>query len=301
MNILKRKIKTIKKNKTLQKTINKSSLSVIFKILILLLLLASKSDLLASDSTKTQRSTLWQVMGNDITISLKDAGAYATFPLHMSGGEWFYAAGILDALVVMSTTDAVIKEKVSTNTRNDYNHNFWDIPTAYGEPIAAGILGSGIYFTGLFTHNNSIRVTGRMLLEALALAGAMDVSSKFLTGRDRPFFRNDQYWFKVFQTKGEHVSFPSGHTTTAFTVSTVLAERIDNNYARIGFYGLAVLTACARVRNNVHWFSDVVAGSLLGFGTGYFIVHREDNRGKNKGGGFSIFPSLNGLNASWKW
>jgi membrane-associated phospholipid phosphatase len=240
-------------------------------------------------------------MGSDITTSLGDAGAYFTFPLHMSGVEWFYAAGILDALVVISTTDAVIKQKFSTNTRNDYNHNFWDFPTAYGEPIGAGILGTGIYFTGLFTHNNSVRVTGRMLLEALALAGIMDLSSKFLTGRDRPYFNNDQYIFKAFQSKGEHVSFPSGHTTTAFTVSTVLAERIDNNIARIGFYGFAVLTACARVRNNVHWFSDVVAGGILGFGTGFFIVHREDNRNQKKGGGLSIYPSLNGLNVVWKW
>ncbi len=285
----------------MKKTKNIISGSLTFKILILLLLFHPKSDLFASDSTKTQSTTLWKVMGNDITTSLSDAGAYVTFPLHMTGGEWFYAAGILDALVVISTTDAVIKEKFSTNTRNDYNHNFWDFPTAYGEPIAAGILGTGIYFTGLFTHNNSVRVTGRMLLETLALAGAMDVSSKFLTGRDRPFFNNDQYRFKAFQTKGEHVSFPSGHTTTAFVVSTVLAERINNNFARIGFYGLAVLTACARVRNNVHWFSDVVAGGILGFGTGFFIVHREDNRGQKKGGGLSIYPSLNGLNAVWKW
>jgi len=138
----------------------------------------------------------------------------------------------------------------------------------------------------MFTHNNSIRVTGRLLLETLTLAGIMDVSSKYLTGRDRPYFSNDQYRFKAFQSKGEHVSFPSGHTTTAFAVSTVLAERIDNTYARIGFYTLASLTACARVRNNVHWFSDVVAGSILGFGTGYFIVHRESVRiQKSKNGG----------------
>jgi membrane-associated phospholipid phosphatase len=279
----------------------KSSCNLFLKLIILLYVVINLNLTAYSyDSTKTQKISLWQVMGNDVTTSLKDAGSYVTFPLHMTVEEWFFAAGILDALVVISTTDAVIKEKVSTTTRNDYNHNFWDIPTAYGEPIVEGVFSSGVYFTGLFTHNNSIRVTGRLLLETLALAGAMDLLSKYLTGRDRPYFNNDQYRFKAFQTKGEHVSFPSGHTTTAFAVSTVLSERIDNLYARIGLYSLAALTACARVRNNVHWFSDVVAGSLLGFGTGYFMVHREDNRDK-KSGGFSFYPSLNGLNATWRW
>ncbi|MFI5144563.1 MAG: phosphatase PAP2 family protein [Ignavibacteria bacterium] len=254
-----------------------------------------------SDSTNIHHSTIFQDIGHDIITSLDDGGSYVTLPLHTSGEQWFFSAGIIDGLIIASTTDLAVKGAVKNTSHNDYNKNFWDIPTAYGEPLTAGIISTGVYFTGLFSRNNSIRVTGRMLFESVAYAGVMDLLLKYVTGRDRPYFRNDQYWFNAIQTKDEHVSFPSGHTTMAFAVSTVLAERIDNLYARIGLYGLAGLTGCARIINNKHWLTDVLAGGLLGFGTGYYIVHLEKNRNAKKGGGFSFYPSLNGLNFNWKW
>jgi hypothetical protein len=63
-------------------------------------------------------------------------------------------------------------------------------------------------------------------------------------------------------------------------------------------YGFAKLTDCDRIANDKHWLSDVLTGGLLGFGSGYYIVHREDEKGK-KTGGFSFYPSLNGLIFVW--
>lgn len=259
------------------------------------------TNIFCSDSTHTHSSSIFQDIGHDIVISLEDGGSYLTLPLHTSGEQWFYTAGIIDGLIIASTTDLAVKGTVKNPTNNDYNKNFWDIPTAYGEVWTAGAISGGIYLTGLFTRNNSIRTTGRMLIESVVYSGAMEVIVKYLAGRDRPYIRNYQYWFKSFQTGEDHVSFPSGHTTMAFAVSTVLAERIDNLYARIGLYGLAGLTGCARIINNKHWLTDVLAGGLLGFGTGYYIVHLEKERNSKDSGGFSFFPSLNGLNFNWKW
>lgn len=275
---------------------------------------------LASDSTHTQRNTIWQDIGNDFMIGLNDAGGYITLPLHTTGKQWFFTVGIIDALVISSTTDAALKEKVNSKTKNDYNHNFWDVPTFYGEPIFDAILSGGVYLTGLFAKNNSVRTTGRMLIESIALATAADLLLRYTAGRYRPYLTDNQYKFKLFQTSDDHISLPSGHTTLAFAVSTVLAERIDNAYARIGLYTFAGLNACARVANNKHWLSDVLTGGILGFGTGWFVVHsptltpegegkklqsylpykRLNKKGKNDSG-LSIYPSLNGLNLVWKW
>ena len=254
-----------------------------------------------SDSASFHSSSIFQDIGHDIVTSLEDGGSYVTLPLHISGEQWFFTAGIIDGLIIASTTDLSVKGAVKNPSNNDYNKNFWDIPTAYGEVWTAGAISGGVYLTGLFTGNKSIRTTGRMLIESVVYSGAMEVIVKYLAGRDRPNIRNYQYWFKSFQTGEDHVSLPSGHTTMAFAVSTVLAERIDNLYARIGLYGLAGLTGCARIINNKHWLTDVLGGGLLGFGTGFYLVHREDNRNEKKGGGLSIYPSLNGLNAVWKW
>ena len=70
-------------------------------------------------------------------------------------------------------------------------------------------------------------------------------------------------------------SFPSGHTTTAFTVFFFLAIMSRNNTAKFIFFVLAILTAYSRVYLSQHFFEDIVAGSVLGTATvllSYYIL-----------------------------
>jgi membrane-associated phospholipid phosphatase len=45
---------------------------------------------------------------------------------------------------------------------------------------------------------------------------------------------------------------------------------------RILGYGVAGGTAYVRVKNNVHWMSDTVAGAALGIATARFVLNREN-------------------------
>jgi membrane-associated phospholipid phosphatase len=47
-------------------------------------------------------------------------------------------------------------------------------------------------------------------------------------------------------------------------------------------YSLAVATAYARVKDNMHWTSDVVAGAALGIATGRFVSGREDSARRSR-------------------
>jgi len=70
-------------------------------------------------------------------------------------------------------------------------------------------------------------------------------------------------------------SFPSGHTTTAFTVFFFLAILCRNNSMKFLLFVLAILTAYSRVYLSQHFFEDIVAGSILGTGTvllAYYIL-----------------------------
>ena len=261
-----------------------------------------RTDVYASDSLKTNK-TIWQNLGGDIVTSLKDAGAYVTSPLRFSGRDWLYTGGIVATIGVVMATDKEVRQRLGRNTTSSTNRDFWDVPTYYGNALYAGVFSAAFYTTGLFSGNDWIRTTGRLLIEGLAFAGSVDVIVKYITGRQRPYASESQWNYKWFQTNNDNQSFPSGHSTVAFAVSTVLAERIDNNIARAGLYGLAGLTAIARVVNNQHWLSDVVSGGLLGFCSGYFVVHREQEREKGTTGAthFSIYPSLNGLSAAWSF
>jgi len=85
------------------------------------------------------------------------------------------------------------------------------------------------------------------------LAGGIVGQTKKMTGRDRPDYSNNR-------------SFPSGHTETAFVSAEFLHQEYKNGsvWISIGGYSVATFVGIARVYNNKHWVSDVVAGAGIG-------------------------------------
>jgi membrane-associated phospholipid phosphatase len=75
------------------------------------------------------------------------------------------------------------------------------------------------------------------------------------------------------------LSFPSGHTATAFAIGTVLAESGDDRHRwlrRVMGYGLGIGTAYQRINHDAHWLSDTVAGAALGIVTARFVLQRRE-------------------------
>jgi hypothetical protein len=66
-------------------------------------------------------------------------------------------------------------------------------------------------------------------------------------------------------------SFPSGHTSFAFTNATVLYNEFQDSSLLLAYsgYAFATTTATFRVLNNRHWISDV----LVGAGIGIFVTN----------------------------
>ena len=65
---------------------------------------------------------------------------------------------------------------------------------------------------------------------------------------------NEDYW----------LSFPSGHTSAAFCISTSLALRYRKWYVIAPAYVYAVSVGWARMYQGVHYPSDVLTGALIG-------------------------------------
>jgi membrane-associated phospholipid phosphatase len=63
-----------------------------------------------------------------------------------------------------------------------------------------------------------------------------------------------------------HNSFPSGHAATSFAGAEILRIELKDNYPLMcyGGYAVAAATGILRLYKNKHWFSDVVAGALIG-------------------------------------
>ena len=73
------------------------------------------------------------------------------------------------------------------------------------------------------------------------------------------------------------LSFPSGHTATAFTSACLLYKEYSrkNILVSIVAYLPAVVTGITRQLNNRHWLSDVVGGAVIGIvavEAGYFFT-----------------------------
>ena len=58
-------------------------------------------------------------------------------------------------------------------------------------------------------------------------------------------------------------SFPSGHTTVAFSLAVLLSNM--NEGLRIYLFGVAVLVGFSRIYLGVHYVTDVVAGAVVGY------------------------------------
>ena len=147
------------------------------------------------------------------------------------------------------------------------------------------VLTSGlIYAGGAFYDNSRAKRFAITLTEATLFSGVAALGTKFVFGRARPTEANDPDTFHFFHgTKKEWVSFPSGHTTTAFSWAAVTADEFRSPWVAAAAYGTAGAVGFSRIYQDEHWASDVVAGAALGFFTGKMVCRWEKKKGFLKG------------------
>ncbi|XRO76933.1 phosphatase PAP2 family protein [Methanocaldococcus sp. 10A] len=111
------------------------------------------------------------------------------------------------------------------------------------------------------------RKFGIKLIFVLFLAAVIAFSLKYLINEPRPYLVLENVHLLCYE--GYEPSFPSGHTTLAFTLATSLLY-----YSRkIGLLFLiwAILVAYSRVYVGVHYPFDIFAGIIIGILCGYII------------------------------
>jgi membrane-associated phospholipid phosphatase len=137
-----------------------------------------------------------------------------------------------------------------------------------------GLTIGGFYLGGMIFRNKKAKETALLSLESVALAEGITKGIKYLVGRTRPFGNKGASHFDPleFPPPSSSLSFPSGHATTAFALSSVIAEQYGNLPLTIALYGWATVVALARVNNNAHFVSDVFWGGVIGISVGKTIV-----------------------------
>ena len=145
-----------------------------------------------------------------------------------------------------------------------------------------------MFGTGWLRHDNRMRAAGLESLEAQLIASQLITPVlKRAFGRARPSAGEGTYHFEPFRSRDEeHRSFPSSHATTAFAAATAIAAHYDNRVVPAVVYSIATSVAIARVNDNAHFPTDVIAGALLGRLVARQVVARH---------GFIVLPIRNGV------
>ncbi len=187
-------------------------------------------------------------------------------PFHWKAKQWLTFTGVAGISVVTYVYDKEIydffRQNRTTSTEN--------ISKYAVEPWGSGLyslpLLAGIYLTGI--HNNRHKNVALTGLKAYLLSGGAVQVAKYIFHRHRPGDNDppDPYlWDGPFPFTTGHVSFPSGHTTTAFAVASVLAYGYrDKPWIGITSYSMATLVGISRIHDGKHWPTDVIAGAALG-------------------------------------
>jgi membrane-associated phospholipid phosphatase len=137
--------------------------------------------------------------------------------------------------------------------------NFADIGSTLGGSIAVAGLTIGAFSAGRMASYDRVRASTYDLSQAIIVNQVWTQALKVAIRRERPDGSN-------------RVSFPSGHSSNAFTAATVIAR----HYPRLAVpgYGVATYIAVSRMAANKHHFSDIVAGAGFGYGVGRLVTRR---------------------------
>ena len=73
-------------------------------------------------------------------------------------------------------------------------------------------------------------------------------------------------------------SLPSGHSTLAFALSTILSRNAQSNALKVLAYMSAALTVFSRVYQDYHWTSDCVIGAVIGYVVATWVVDLHDSK-----------------------
>jgi membrane-associated phospholipid phosphatase len=238
--------------------------------------------------------TIW----TDIVETGTDGLLFFSAPARFSLRSWGAVGWTFVGTGMTMVADDEIRAVALAN-RNAALDDATVVTNYFGTWVPFAIISGGLYTGGLIFDEPGIRRAGRHVFQSVLYAAAITTTLKALIGRNRPFLNNGRFTFEGPTLKDDFHSFPSGHSTLVFALSSSLAAEIDNTWATIGLHSLATMTALSRIYVDRHWGSDVFLGAAIGMACGYGVVHLHD---KIEGPtGLLLFPTLNGVAAVWRF
>jgi undecaprenyl-diphosphatase len=152
----------------------------------------------------------------------------------------------------------------SINPTNPNNPIFKGLSST-DKPIAVGIP-LGILAIGLLQHQTNAEINGVEMLAGLGFTTVATTALKAIVKRPRPYVTYSGIYPDSID---DSYSFPSGHTSIAFSTATSLALIYKKWYITIPAYAWATGVGYSRMYLGQHYPSDVLAGAATGAASAY--------------------------------
>jgi membrane-associated phospholipid phosphatase len=187
-------------------------------------------------------------------------------PFHWKARQWSIFAGVLGVSVITYVYDKEIYDFFQRNRTGTTETISKYLIEPWGSGLYSLPLLAGIYITGIKNdRHRNVALTG---IKAYLLSGGAAQLSKYIFHRHRPEDNdppNPYLWEGPFVFTTNYTSFPSGHTTAAFAIASVLAHGYkDKIWVGLTSYTVATLVGLSRIHDSKHWATDAIAGAALG-------------------------------------
>ena len=173
--------------------------------------------------------------------------------------------------------DILRKINIDRNPKLDQTFSFI---TESDAPISI-LIPATILTVGLIKNDSVLRRKAFVIGGSLIISTIISSGIKFAVNRDRPF---ETYPEIIKLTSGGSPSFPSGHTSMAFSTATSLSLMFPKWYVIAPAYIWAGAVGYSRMHLGVHYPSDVLIGAIIGGGSAVlskWVITKIYSRKKN--------------------
>jgi membrane-associated phospholipid phosphatase len=210
-------------------------------------------------------------------------------PTKWIGSDWLKLGIVTTATIAVMPFDESI-----TNSTQGHQRYYHSVPVEggriYGEWYSIGGVAGAFGIYGLIAKDTASKKISIELLQAGLYSELITTVLKISIGRARPVITENAFTYHPFIVSDYNFhSMPSGHTTSAFALSTVMSRHAHSTALKILAYAPAGFTMFSRLYQHQHWLSDEILAASIGYFAGNWVVDLHEG-GRHRINVTSMYP-----------
>ncbi len=199
-------------------------------------------------------------------------------PTKWKGADWLKLGIVAAGTIAVMPFDERI-----TNSTQGKQRFYYSAPIEggriYGEWYSIGGVFASFGIYGLIARDTAAKKIAIEILQAGLYSELFTAVLKNTVGRARPIHTDDAFTYRPFSILDYNFhSMPSGHTTSAFALSTVMSRHAHSTILKVLAYVPAGFTMFSRIYQHQHWLSDELPAAAIGFFVGNWVVDLHEGR-----------------------